>query len=537
MMLNLNTVIAATSAINAITSFTLGLVIFLRNPTSKLHQLWWYMSLAITVWATGLAFSFYLSPHNYSLGLSLLRMSNGAAIFVPLFFLHFIIVFLNRIDQKRILNICYSLSIPLYFVSFTPYYIKELHTVAGISNYNHAGPLYLLFVALYIIEPLYGIYLMWRARQALSGPKKAQVTHLMAAGIVGFAFGMTMFPACFGIEFPPIGAHFIWFYCLFVSWAAFKYQLFDFQIVIRKSLIYSILVTFLTVGYFGFIYGLERVFQTTLGYYSTWVSLGAFALMALLFQPLKIGIQRVVDLIIFQVPQEQVAKRMERLEEEAAQVEKQRAVATLAAGMAHEIKNPLTALKAFAEFIPEKKNDPAFLDTLHKTMTSETQRIQNIVQDLLDFAKPKPPQLKQIDLGELVTSTTNLLSSDLNKRHIKWALSCQHNGAQIQADPDQLRQVLINLIQNAADAMPKGGNITLETRTLEGYLELSIKDTGEGIPKELLSKIFDPFVTTKSTGNGLGLAMVQTIIKAHHGSIQAESTPGTGTTFTLRLPL
>jgi len=259
--------------------------------------------------------------------------------------------------------------------------------------------------------------------------------------------------------------------------------------------------------------------------------------MALLFQPLKIGIQRIVDLIIFRVPQEQVAKRMERLEDEASQTEKQRAVATLAAGMAHEIKNPVSALKTFAEFIPEKGEDPEFRKKLHEILTGETQRIQNIIQELLDFAKPKPPQLKAIDLGELVTSTTNLLSSDLNKRHIKWTLSCHHNGAQIQADPDQLRQVLINLIQNAADAMPKGGNITLETRTLEGYLELSIADTGEGIPKELLSKIFDPFVTTKSTGNGLGLAMVQTIIKAHHGSIQAESTPGKGTTFILRIPL
>jgi len=113
----------------------------------------------------------------------------------------------------------------------------------------------------------------------------------------------------------------------------------------------------------------------------------------------------------------------------------------------------------------------------------------------------------------------------------------QHNGSLIQADPDQLRQILINLIQNAADAMPEGGTLTLATSMNDGHLELTISDTGKGIPKELLPKIFDPFVTTKPNGTGLGLAMVQTLVRAHHGSISIASTPAHGTTFTLRFPV
>jgi len=225
------------------------------------------------------------------------------------------------------------------------------------------------------------------------------------------------------------------------------------------------------------------------------------------------------------------------LEEQALQAEKLKEISTLAAGMAHEIKNPLTAIKTFAEFIPEKQNDPTFLRKLHEVLTSETQRIQGVVQELLDFAKPKSPHLRPMDIGPLINSTTDFLSGDLLKHRIQWTVSCQHNGTTIQADPDQLRQVLINLIQNAADAMPNGGTLTLAIQANDDYLELTVTDTGEGIPKELLPKIFDPFVTTKPNGTGLGLAMVQTIVRAHHGSISASSTSTHGTTFTLRFPL
>ena len=371
------------------------------------------------------------------------------------------------------------------------------------------------------------------------------------------------FPPAFGIDIPPFGGHIIALYCVIVAYAIVRYQFLDIQVVIRRSLIYSLLVTLLTIGYFGLVYGIEHLFQTTFGYHSIWISLGAFSLMALLFQPLKFWIQRLVDWIIFRAPQEEIARRMERLEERALQTEKLKAVSTMAAGMAHEIKNPLTALKTFGEFLPERNQDPKFLKNLHEVLISETQRIQNIVQDVLDFAKPRAPQLKPIGLEPLITSTVDFLSNELATRNIKWTIDCQHNGAVVQADADQIRQVLINLIQNAADAMSSpqtvrpelvsarkkdgsanscGGEgersmLTISTHVNNGHLELLISDTGHGIPKELLPKIFDPFVTTKSDGNGLGLAMVYSIIQSHHGSIHVESTPGQGTTFTVRLPV
>ena len=169
--------------------------------------------------------------------------------------------------------------------------------------------------------------------------------------------------------------------------------------------------------------------------------------------------------------------------------------------------------------------------------TEQAQRMQKADQDLLEFSKPRPPELKPIDIGPLIVSTVNLLSGELLRRRVQWTIDCQHNGSMIQADSSQLRQVLINLIQNAADAMPSGGELKIATQTVNSHLKLTISDTGSGIPPALLPKIFDPFVTTKSDGNGLGLAMVYSILQAHHGSIRADSQPGRGTTFIVSLPL
>ena len=156
---------------------------------------------------------------------------------------------------------------------------------------------------------------------------------------------------------------------------------------------------------------------------------------------------------------------------------------------------------------------------------------------MLEFSKPKSPQLKPLDVQALIDSTIELLSNELTKKNIQWSLDYRHGGALIDGDSDQLRQILINLIQNAADAMPSGGALKITTQTDKNHLELKVSDTGEGIPKELLTKIFEPFVTTKAKGTGLGLAMVRSMIEAHHGTIHVESQPGQGTVFTLKLPL
>jgi signal transduction histidine kinase len=464
-----------------------------------------------------------------------LRIADGFALFIPVTFLHFAMHFSGRF-RPRLLKISYALTGLIALTVGTPWFVQEGQWKFGIW-FEKGGPTFALFALIFVLLPAYGIYLLWQAAKRSTGFKRAQLSCLILATSLGFGGGFMWFPPAFGIDIPPLGAHIIALYCIIVGYAIVRYQFLDIQVVIRKSIIYSLLVTFLTIGYFGALYLIEHAFQARMGYRSPIVSVAAFALMAVAFQPLKVGIQRLVDWLIFRVPQEALAKRVERLEEQALQAEKLKAVSTLAAGMAHEIKGPLTGLMAYTEFLPERHQDKEFVEDCHRVFTQELKRIHGFVQDVLSFAKPKPPKFEPIDIGSLISSTVNLLSGELLKHRVQWAINCQHNGSTVQADSNQLRQVLINLIQNACEAMPQGGSLTIATQANNGHLELTISDTGEGMPKELLPKIFDPFVTTKDSGNGLGLAMVRSIIQSHRGTIHADSTPNLGTTFTVRLPL
>jgi len=525
--------------VNALTSFSLGLFVYLKGR-KPLHRYWFLMSICVAGWASFFAIERIVA--NPELCLRLSRIEHGFSVFIAVFYLHSVMHLVSQqLSRRQIiyLRFSYAATVGLFLLIPTALFLKgeDPKDVFGGRLYDTAGPLYFLFPLLYTILVTYASVTLLRARKTATGTRRAQLNLLLFGTALGFLLGGTCFPLVFNVPIPPLGYHLVWLYNIFISYAIFRHQLWDIHVVIRRSLVYSILVTLLTAGYFGLVYGIERIFQTTFGYQSIWVSLSAFALMTLLFQPLKIWIQRLVDWVIFRVPQEELVKRMERLEQEALQAEKFKAISTLAAGMAHEIKNPLTAIKTFAEFIPERQQDTKFLKKLHEVLISEVGRIQGIVQEVLQFAKPKPPQLKPVELGRLISSTVDLLSAELVKHRVRWTVDCRHNGATVQADPDQIRQVLINLIQNAADAMSEGGTLTIATHANNGHVELKVSDTGEGIPKELLPKIFDPFVTTKENGNGLGLAMVHSIIQAHHGTIRAESTLGHGATFTLRLPV
>ncbi len=469
--------------------------------------------------------------------LKYLRLADAFALFIPVTFLHFAMRFANRF-KAGLLKISYLITGALALTVGTPLFVAEGQKKFGIW-FEVGGPTFLAFAILFVLLPAYGIYLIYQtARAASDKTKQAQFFSLFFACALGFGGGFMWFLPAFNINIPPIGGHLIALYCVIVLYAIVRYRFLDIQLVIRRSLVYSILITLLTTSYFGLVYLIERIFQNSIGYKSAWISILSFGLMALVFQPLKSAIQKLVDWLVFRSTQEELGKRMELLEQQALLNEKLKAVSTLAAGMAHEIKNPLTILQTYAQFIPEKRHDDAFITTLQETLSSETRRIQQIVQDLLDFAKPKPPRMQPVDLAGLIQSTTNLFSGEFIKRKVNCEVHCDLNGALLQADRDQLRQVLINLVQNALDAMPAGGKLSIQGTVIpDEAVVLKISDTGEGIPKHLLPKIFDPFVTGKETGNGLGLTMVYSIVQAHRGTIQVDSTPEQGTTFTLRFPL
>jgi len=527
-------------ALIGITCFGLGIFVLLKNPTGLTQRLFSIYSASVAWWGIWELLC-QISP-NEAIAVTRLRIEYVGVCFIPVLF-HHMVARLVDFRQPCLIRASYVLgSAFVVLIAFLRHrsFLPDAVPISYLPYWGRAGDLYFLFIAFFSALVLHAYYLLWRNSSREVHPlKRKQLRYLLISSVISYVAAIPEFSLKFGIQIPflhPYGLYSVPIYIVLVAYAIVQFKLFDIEVVIRKSLVYSLLVTLMTVGYFGLVYGIEQTFKTTLGYKSFWISLTAFALMALLFQPIKIAVQRAVDWLVFRSTQEHLVKKLERLEEQALQAEKFKAVSTLAAGMAHEIKNPLTTLKIFTEYIPEKRNDPDFLQKLHEVYTTEINRIQNIVKDLLEFSKPRPPELKPVDIGPLIASTVNLLSGDLLHRRVQWTIDCQHNGSVLHADASQLRQVLINLIQNAADAMPKGGKLSIATQAINNHIELTVSDTGSGIPAALLPKIFDPFVTTKPDGNGLGLAVVYSIIQSHRGSIRADSQPGCGTTFTVSLP-
>lgn len=417
---------------------TFGLWVFLRQRKSKVAQIFCLYSLAVSFWSWCQA-QIGISS-NPAVSLAWVRAMFFVAVAFPVLLTHFFSEFL-QINQRKVCLLGWILVLGFSPFLLSDSFLRQGGPVGFLSSMPRAGPLFLPFNLVWIGWILYDLYLFARRPSSITQPGQKQVNLLFTSFVFGYLTGCTNYLYLYGVCIPPLqplacyGAPISF---LVIAYGVFAYGLFDIQIVIRKSLAYSLLVTALTVGYFGFIYGVERFFQIQLGYRSDW-SIVAFALMALFFQPLKIGIQRGVDWLIFRVPQEELVKRMERLEEQALQVEKFKAVSTLAAGMAHEIRNPLTALKTFTEYIPEKSHDPEFLKKLHEVFSREVDRITKITRELLEFAKPKPPNLTPVDVEPLVNSTINLLSGDLLKHQVQWTVNCRHNGAIIRAHRGTIR--------------------------------------------------------------------------------------------------
>jgi len=231
------------------------------------------------------------------------------------------------------------------------------------------------------------------------------------------------------------------------------------------------------------------------------------------------------------------------LERSARQAEKLAALGTLSAGLAHELNNPVGIISSRIDLMlqeaeelglpPQVRQD---LEVLHR----HSQRVARIARGLLSFARQSPGDRGLLDLNGVVEDTLLLLEKQVSKEGITVRRSLAPDLPPMQGDPNALQQVVLNLLTNARDAMRDGGEIRIETGTVAGrpgWLRLVVADNGPGIPLDRLPKIFDPFYTTKAQGTGLGLSVSYGIVREHQGTIDVQSQPGKGTTFTLTFPV
>lgn len=236
----------------------------------------------------------------------------------------------------------------------------------------------------------------------------------------------------------------------------------------------------------------------------------------------------------------QVYERMKERERLAA-------LGQMAAGLAHEIRNPLGSIKGAAQFllpIGDQAGDASTREFLN-IIVEEVNRLNRIVSQFLDYARPYRGEQSQLDVNEIVRKTVQLIEKEEGAAHVEISMSLADGLPPVRADPEQLRQVFLNLCLNALQAMPQGGRLSISTSlrrsTRRGaaaaFSEVRFRDTGGGISPDNLKNLFIPFFTTKEKGTGLGLPISQRIIENHGGTIEVRSSPGAGSTFTVLLPL
>lgn len=227
---------------------------------------------------------------------------------------------------------------------------------------------------------------------------------------------------------------------------------------------------------------------------------------------------------------------IQRLEKALHRQERLAGLGNMAAGIAHEIRNPLGSIKGLAKYFEESVPKDSEDAKLAAIMTQEVLRMDKVVGDLLELAKPDSISCTSFPLIQLFNDTKAIIERDLSVQNISWNLNIDSDLSEVYLDFDRAKQILLNVFLNSIQAMPNGGSISITAKKEHNFITITIEDTGEGIEAQQLSTIFSPYYTTKAKGTGLGLSMVQKYVEAHDGQIEIQSEKGKGTSVLIHFP-
>jgi two-component system, NtrC family, sensor histidine kinase HydH len=229
-------------------------------------------------------------------------------------------------------------------------------------------------------------------------------------------------------------------------------------------------------------------------------------------------------------------RRLEQNVETLRRADRLAAIGQLSAGLAHEIRNPLASIEGAAEILANDDTDEATRAEFAGLIKKECARLSRLLTRLLDYARPRKPDYRATPVPPLIESVARLIHHSAQQARVQVVLELSNQMPDLWCDPEQIRQVLLNLALNGVQAMSQGGTLRISALATGRAIEIRVKDEGAGIPPENLTRLFDPFFTTRTNGTGLGLPIVQQIVNQHGGTVDVDSTVGSGTTFTVRLP-
>jgi len=701
--MSLQFLLALSGLVNAFCAGTLGLVVFGKNPRSVLHQVYGSFCLSLFVW--GISYFFWLESDDAASALFWSKVLIGAALFIPPTAFHHLV---KLIDQK----------IPRWFIAAN-------YLLAGVFSIANLGPWVVLGVESKNVFPfwpkpgvffyfhqlqfaslaLLGLWFLTKEWKHAEGLRLNQLKFLLLAEVVGWGGGSTNYLLWYDIQVPPYGTVLISVYTGIFAYAMVRYRLLDIEIVLKKSVIYAVLLLglllpcyliviwgqtlafgtvnykfslatlllFITVGFFfpklrfktedalervlfkkrfnyretllrsskdmvsiidikalsdslvrtiGKSLGIEKVSlllnnESKANYHleaavgldldnldsvqlakdgplvqllqrrrepivkeelewvpvgpetphtvETMSKLGAEISLPIVSKEKLIGILNLghkedktiysnedLELLSTLTNQAAIAIENARLYENLKQsqdtlrrADRLSSLGLLTAGLAHEIRNPLVAIRTFTQLLPERYDDAEFREGFQGLALKEVDRICGLINDLLSFARPSKPNVSPENLNDVVDNIARILETQAKEKGVAIAREFGDDLPKVWIDREQMKQVFMNLILNAIQAMQEGGSINISTRAVSRnsaepsgeFVQVEVRDSGIGIPEENVQHIFDPFFTSKDEGSGLGLAVSHQIVQEHGGFVTVESTVGKGTAFFVHVPV
>ncbi len=382
-------------ALSLLTTYLLclaiGLILIIYRK-SRLHVAWSLFNFSVAGWA----FFVYLAviTQNPANSYQFWRISHDIGIFVAIFFFHGVSLYCN-LNHKRLIEVSYVYGILFNFQDIISNGTFLYNGVIKFKNefyyLDAKNVIFLIILSFWIILAIWGNYKLFTYQQDRNSKQKYQAIFIAATTTLGFIGGASTFLPMLEINFYPSTVIFVPIYAIIITYGIFRHEILDVRIIVKKSLLYSSLITTITAIYLLLIFLSERICQGFTGYKSNLMSILIVLMIAAIFTPIKNKIQNWIDRIFLKGTPIEIAEENKFLRHEVAKKEKFRIVATLASSIAHEIRNPLTVLKTFFEYLPDKKSDPEFLAKFNIVAVQEMNRIENLSKRLLDFAKPQPP--------------------------------------------------------------------------------------------------------------------------------------------------
>ena len=515
------------SLINGITAIAFALFIFLKNWKNTTNITFFLMSASVATWS--FSYCIWLSAMNASEALFWSRMLNFGATLIPIFYLHWILSILNIIKEKKvILFLGYILTFVCSIFSFSRFYITSVAPVLSFPYWPQAGALYVFFLIFgYFGLTIYGLYQLMQARKNADGEKKHQMNYVIIGSIFGFGGGATNFPLMFGLGlFPPIGQSLVVFYIIIFGLATLRYHLFDIKVILTETLVTLIALILL----------IQALTAPTL----ILKALG-FGLLALFGIVGIFLIKSILREIFLRAELEKAYQDLQKLD---------KAKSEFVSIASHQLRTPLTAIKGYVSLLLEgsygkltNRNRPPI-----ENVYQSSERLIRLINELLNISRIETGKLdmnfEETPIEEVVNMALEELKIQAEKKKLYLKLEKPEASLpKIFIDKDKIKQVIMNVIDNAIKYTNQGG-VIIKSRSLDSKVIIEISDTGDGMEEEEISKLFKSF-SRGSAGNklstegaGLGLHIAKRFVEFHGGRIWAESPgKGKGSTIYIELPI